>query len=498
MELALTASEMRAADREAIERFHLPEILLIEHAALAAFARLKLRFARSLPQTRGYLMIGPGNNGADALALARLLADHGVREITLGIVDSLGENGQRQLAMLDAFEPIVVDPTSDADIRGLDWYVDGLFGTGLKRAVDGPARRAIEVFNAVSKNSWSLALDIPSGLSGDTGAVLGIAVEAKETVTFGFLKRGLLTGAAADHVGKVHLAPAQIPATTAPETVTCFAFEKSDARSGLPIRKPASHKGSHGHVGVFAGGKDKEGASLIAAIGALKSGAGLVTVLGENLEEVRRRSPIELMFAGLDAPLDKFAALVVGPGLDPESADVAIERALAAPCPVICDAEALNRIATAPEHFLPRIQNRSAPTVLTPHPKEAARLLGGEVAYVEADRFEAIRRLVERFEVWFALKGRGTLVSGPERPIFVVDRGDASLAKGGSGDLLAGILGTFVAGGVDAHLAIAAACYVHGRSAELTTQRFGQTRSALVTEIAAMLPDALAELEDGR
>lgn len=496
----LTREEMRAADTFAVESLHLPALSLMEQAASAAVARLIARFDSSITRLRGLVVAGTGNNGGDALALARILVASGFpapRVCLVGDRAKLGSVAKAQLLPLEALG-VAVEPLPES-LAEFPWIADGIFGTGLDRPVAGGAKQAIEAIRRVAGRTWVLSLDVPSGLCADTGRPLGAAVVASETVTFGFWKRGLATGDGPDHAGQVTLAPISLPRMTG-EKAGAFLFDAREARSLIPSRRRASHKGDFGHAYVWSGEPAKEGASGLALLAALRCGAGLATLCSSGkLGSLRERLAIEIMTEE-NLPLDWIpdragAVMAIGPGLGTSAAaGKRLESALASHVPLVLDADALNCIAES-EALGSLLAKRVASTVVTPHPKEAARLLGTETMLVEADRYRATRALSAKFRCVALLKGNGTLVTWPDGPIVCVARGNSGLAKGGSGDVLTGIIASLLAQGLAAPQAALLAAFLHGRAAEILSQRQGSERIALASEIASTLPLAVSELE---
>jgi NAD(P)H-hydrate epimerase len=503
MEPLLTSDQMRAVDRTAIEQIGIPDLVLVEHAALAVSGALKTRFGKALSITKGVVLAGPGNNGADALATVRLLHEQGCQDIFVVLID---ERGSAQLSPLASTQLGILGklgiPTGTKltpEILAVsDWVIDGIFGTGLKRDLSGKSLDAVQMVNGFSGKKWILSIDIPSGLNSDTGKPMGDAVRANATVTLGFMKRGLVTAQGADFVGQVHLAPIQIPRLV-PFPVDSFLYTREDV-SRLPFRKKSSHKGDFGHVWVMAGTDEKQGASILSSLGALKSGAGLVTLLGEktSLEQIQPRLPAEVMTDSFSSEFFKEkpkGSLILGPGLGLARYDL-VKNALGSQWPLVLDADALTLIGENEKECEELLRKReSIPTVMTPHPKEASRLLGCSTEEIELDRFAAIKKLSEKYRCLIVLKGKGTCIRGPKGPTFIVTQGDSGLAKGGSGDLLSGILGSLLVQNLTLQQAVLLSVYLHGRASELLTQKTGTARASLPSEIAEELTTALKELE---
>lgn len=505
MEALLSASEMRAADHYAISTLGIPELVLMEHAALAVAKRLEHRFSALFPRTSGVVVAGPGNNGGDALAVVRLLHQRGLTNVAFFLIspDKLSQSASAQLSILQklGLQPQPVEKL-EAVLPHCDWVVDGIFGTGLTRNVEGSYRKAIHAINLVAERKWVTSIDLPSGLCADRGIALGASVKASETVTLGFFKRGLVTGEAADYTGRVWLAPIQIPRTVPGVSPSAFLFLSKDAEH-LPPRRASGHKGNYGHVYVWAGEAGKQGAAAVTARGAMRAGAGLVTLVGKmgDIEGIRPRLAPEIMTRAWDEMLlqSDLKGIVgaVGPGMGTE-ADAArvLENLLKSSLPLVADADALNLLSLHAEKLRPLLRKRGAEqTVLTPHPKEAARLLGKEVSDIQSDRYSALKALVEQFGCWVVLKGKGTLIGGPNQPVIVTTAGDSGLSKGGTGDLLTGIASSLLAQGFPISQALPLAAFLHGRASEIVTQNFGHERSTLATDIAETLPMVFKELE---
>lgn len=503
MEPLLTSDQMRAVERAAIDQLGIPEIILMEHGALAVANSLEARFGKALPHTKGVVLVGPGNNGADALATVRLLHERGCHHIFTILVEDRSSN---QLSPLAALQLSILGKLGIATGMKLtsevlsvaDWVIDGIFGTGLKRELSGRSLETVQMLNSFSGKIWVVSIDIPSGLNSDTGRPQGDAVRASETVSLGFMKRGLVTAQGADFVGRISLASIQIPRLV-PFPVDSFWYTEKDV-SRLPIRKKASHKGDFGHVWVVAGSEEKQGACILSCLGALKSGAGLVTLLGnkDSLEAIRPRLPAEVMTEILTIEFFKTepkGSVILGPGLGLGQFEW-VHEGLKSRWPLILDADALTLMAENSKECQTLLRNRGAvPTIMTPHPKEAARLLNCSVDEIERDRFGAIKELSEKFQSHVLLKGKGTCIRSPKGPTFVLTQGDSGLAKGGSGDLLSGILGALLVQELTNQQAVLLSVYLHGRASELLTQKTGTARASLPSEIALELTTALKELE---
>ncbi len=506
MQPLLTSTQMQEIDRRTISEMGLPELLLMEHAAIGVVKALQKRFGSTLPHTRGIILVGPGNNGGDALAVARILDSLGVKKIFVGVLGNskkLSKSTQKQSEILGKLGvPVFWPKKPDRELfESCDWIVDGIFGTGLTREVQDPFLPWIQKTNQFSGKKWVVSIDVPSGLDSDTGHPNPLAIQASETITLGFIKQGLVTGAAADFVGHLTLESIQIPRLI-PFSVEAFLYGAEDAVK-LPQRRPTSHKGTFGHVYVWASKEETQGACILSSLGALRSGAGLVTVVGEKetLNSLRKRLPPEVMTQTLDEKLFESNAgvWVQGPGMgtkDFEKPLGYLEKAIVKGWKCVLDADFLNAMSTQTKK-IQSLFKKADPSqiVLTPHPKEAARLLGLEVNQIEKDRFKQVKKLSSQFHCTVVLKGKGTLIQAPSRPCIAVCSGDTGLSKGGTGDLLSGILGAFLAQGLSTESGVPLGVYVHGKVSERVTQIMGHPRSTLASDLASHIGDVLAELE---
>ncbi|HEY2396763.1 MAG TPA: NAD(P)H-hydrate dehydratase [Rudaea sp.] len=464
-----TVAQVRAFDRAAIELHGIAGYTLMQRAAAAAFARLQVRW----PQARAVVVVcGGGNNGGDGYVLARLARAAGfdVHVIALD-VPRAGADAARACADWVAAGGGVLD--ADNGLPVADILVDAIFGVGLSRPPEGAAQRWMETLNAAGRPV--LALDVPSGLDADAGAVPGVAVRASETVTFVARKRGLFTGAAADHCGVVTLDELGVPAEV-------FAGTKADAtlleagalRAWLPVRCNNVHKGTFGHVLAIGGDSGMAGAIRLAGEAALRVGAGLVSVAtrSAHVTALNAARP-ELMARAVDGPqeleamLDGASVVALGPGLGQRAWGHALwYSALASGKPMVLDADALNLLARD-------VVALPAQCVLTPHPGEAARLLNCDTQAIAADRFAAVRAMAHRFNAVAVLKGSGTLIATPDGDTAVCPWGNPGMASGGMGDVLTGVIAGLLAQGLDAWHAARAGVALHALAGDVAA-RHGQ------------------------
>jgi hydroxyethylthiazole kinase-like uncharacterized protein yjeF len=363
------------------------------------------------------------------------------------------------------------------DFRRADLVLDGIVGIGGR----GGLRPAAEPYARAERSGLLVAVDLPSGVDADTGEVAGAALRADVTVTFGTHKPGLLIDPGAGYAGTVQLVPIGLRPPAAPVS----ALQHADLAAMLPRPQAESDKYRRGVLGVLAGSERYPGAALLAVAGALHGGAGAVRYQGRPSEEVVRRHPEVLLTPG------RVQAWVVGPGSG-DDAPEALEDALASEVPVLVDADGLNELADRGPGTLIR---RTAPTLLTPHTGEAARLLGGRVTadQVAAARLRHARELARLYHAVVLLKGSTTVVARPDGVARVNPTGTPWLATAGSGDVLAGLTGALLAAGLDPFDAACAGAYLHGTAGRIAA---GRPSPAPVTasEVAAALPAAWREV----
>lgn len=453
----------------AIERLPLAagETALMQRAGLAA-----AEWARELcadGRSAVLVLAGPGNNGGDAFAMAAHLAgwSFDVRLVFTGDAGRLSADAAAALAQWQSAGGKLLTAIPEGPAWGL--IVDGLFGIGLQRDIGAPFDSLIAAANDLGRRHACplLALDCPSGLDADTGTIRGAAVHASHTLTFIAMKPGLLTADGPDCCGEVRLAKLGLdaPANLPPEGYT---VHRNQFAARLAPRSRNSHKGSFGSVGILGGAPGMTGAALLAGRAALKLGAGRV-YLGLADPDAPRFDPVqpELMLrdaATLPAlPLD---ALAVGPGLGTAgAAPDLLSRALGIGRPLVLDADALNLVA-ADTGLAATLAARPAPSLLTPHPAEAARLLGTSVATVQNDRIAATVEIGRRFACFAALKGCGTVIATPDGHWFVNTSGNPGMASAGMGDTLTGLVVALLAQGWDAEAALLAGVHLHGAAAD--------------------------------
>ncbi|WP_224360924.1 NAD(P)H-hydrate dehydratase [Hyalangium versicolor] len=489
MQSVLTAAQMREAEQAAESRFGMPSALLMENAG-----RALADVARSVAGQGGRFIVvcGPGNNGGDGLVAARFLQEGGAR-VSVAVVGDQGRmttEAQRNLQALGAYgvSPQALDVLPTPGAR--DVVVDAIFGTGLSRAPEGAFAEAIDRIGQWRRaGAKVVAADVPSGLQSDTGESFSPCVVADVTVSFGLLKRGQVLEPGATLCGELRRVDIGLSAAASQglKGLVLRLVEEADAREALPVRRSDTHKGTYGHVVVVAGSRGKSGAAALVARSALRSGAGLVSVAtrADLVDAVLAHAP-EIMGVPLegDGPLglsdleplvaaaEGKEALVIGPGIPrgPETGALIGELLSRVEIPAVLDADALNAVA----EDLGVLRKAKGPVVLTPHPGEMARLTGRSTKEVQAHRVEVARNLATGHGVTVVLKGARTLIASPDGEIYVNPTGNPGMATGGSGDVLSGICGAFLAQGLRVPEAIWAAVYTHGLAGDLAAERRGK------------------------
>jgi hydroxyethylthiazole kinase-like uncharacterized protein yjeF len=465
---------------------------LMERAGLAA---AELTRDRLLAGKKSILVVaGPGNNGGDGFVLARHLKSwwYDVAVLFTGERARLSADAAAAHdAWLAAGGRLLTTPPP----RPFDLVVDALFGIGLEREISGRYAELIEYIDR--QPGTVLAIDIPSGLHADSGRVLGRAVHADHTVTFIALKPGLLTLDGPDHCGQLHVRDLDLAVEALTEAPGRLITSQVLTQALAP-RALNSHKGTFGSVGIVGGATGMTGAALLAGRAALKLGAGRVYVgfLGSDAPRLDVLQP-ELMLrtASEVLAMDGLSCMVLGPGLSQSVAAFdAVEQALQATVPVVVDADALTLLGMHAQ--LQEIgASRSAPTILTPHPAEAARLLQTSTGEVQQDRVHAAGQLAQRYRAHVILKGLGTVVAPPDGKFYINPSGNPGLASAGMGDALCGILGALLAQGAAPEPAACAAVFLHGHAADRLRQQIsgpvGLTASEVIDAARAALNEAI-------
>ncbi len=470
--------QVREFDRCAIQDLSIPGIDLMSRAGYAVFQRLRMQW----PHTQSMVVFcGSGNNAGDGYIIAHLALEAGLNVFVYSLANLEKITGDALLAYHRYRRAKgVVLPFQGEPLNEIDVVVDALLGSGLDRPVTGLYALAIKVINQSSTRV--IAVDNPSGLNTNTGAVMGCAIKADTTVTFIALKQGLFTGQAADYCGEVVYASLGVPEVlfqgVLPTAVRVI-------KAAFLPRERCSHKGHFGHVLIIGGDLGYSGAARLAGEAALRIGAGLVSIATrvEHAGLMNINRP-ELMCHGVSHAehlvelLDKATVVVIGPGLgqSPWAKDL-FSQALATKKPLIVDADGLNLLAQFPR--------TNSEWILTPHPGEAARLLKISTATIQDDRFAAVLELQAKYQGVVVLKGAGTLICSDDECAVSVS-GNPGMASGGMGDVLSGVIAGLVAQGLSLKEAAQQGAYGHGRAADLAAEQQGE-RGLLASDLMPYL-----------
>lgn len=510
----VTAAQMQSIDGRAIEELGIPGIVLMERAGLKAFDWI-LHFIEEEQWAHPIITIlaGKGNNGGDGLVVARLLAHNGyeVKVLLLGKIEDLkgeaGVNGR----ILEKLEIEVIEITSREEIsyqlKSSTLIIDALLGTGLKGEVSGLYAEAIEAIN--HSTSPVISLDIPSGLDSDRGVIWGCAVEASMTITFARPKLGHLLYPGASLVGDLKIVDIGIPYEAVEEEgVRRHLLLAEDLQPFIPIHGADSHKGRCGHLLLLAGSTGMTGAATLAAQSALRGGCGLLTLgipkslnsimeiklteaMTRPLEEKREGVLGGCSFDGLYDLIPEVQGIALGPGLgqDPSTGDF-VEKILDLSLPLVIDADGLNLLED-----LSILQKREAPTILTPHPGELARLLSLSIEEVQRERVMITEKSAEEHQVILVLKGAPTIISDGERT-YVNTTGNKGMATAGSGDVLTGLIASLLVQGAEPSIAASLGVYLHGVAGDFASQALG-THSLVAGDLIDYLSDAFYYVQQG-
>jgi NAD(P)H-hydrate epimerase len=535
---ALTAAEMQEVDRQTTERFGVPSHQLMETAGKSVAEVFLEQYGHKMtdPPGRVVVLCGKGNNGGDGFVVARYLREEvdQVRVFLFAKPEELrGDAAKNYERWRESGDVTVVQSTDDWDkvwpeVSSAEVIVDALLGTGIRGGASGLIAQAIEDVNRLSHDAtaaqpgWIIAVDMPSGLPSDGDAAAGPVVKAHWTVTFTAPKVGQLISPQAGCCGQLIVRDIGSPAELVEELGKgTLRWAGPDEFAGLPlIRAAESHKGTFGHLLLLAGSVGKTGAAVLAGQAALRGGAGLVTIAtpepalpviasvqAEYMTEALPATPQGSFSAAmlregkLAALLQSMTVVAIGPGVGqhPETQEF-IRGALAeVELPIVLDADGLNAFAGQGDLLH---QKKTNSLVVTPHPGEMARLLGCSIADVQRDRVKTASGAAKKWNAVVVLKGFHTIIAGPGGEVFVNTTGNPALAKGGSGDVLTGLLGSLIAqfGANDLVRVVALGVYLHGRSADLLAESTDAS-GILAGEVAHAIPFArrklLAELRPG-
>ena len=511
----LNAAQMREADRFTIEDIGIPSLVLMENAGRQVVAAMEAGYEEQLAG-RVAVLCGRGNNGGDGFVVARTLLQRGIEAVVF-VIGSLGDvrgDARTNLDILGRLGVTVVEVNDEqswelhfSEISQCTLIVDAIFGTGLKEGLSGMLETVVADVNA--SDIPIVAIDLPSGLSSDTPHLVGDCIDATMTVTLAAPKLPLILPPGEAHSGDVVIADIGIPyeVIDALEGPYIELLTPEQVKTSITPRPADSHKGDFGRVLVIAGSRGKTGAAHLAAMGALRSGAGLVTVATpESCVPIVAAMAPEYMTeplpetgdgivaaAALDGVLDLTQDVVVcGPGLGRTENVRGFVQGLVdrATVPLVLDADAITVFADDPGSLVGREERD---VIITPHPGEMARLIGASIDDVQANRIEVASDFATTHRVYVVLKGHRTLIATPEGRVFINPTGNPGMATGGTGDVLAGMIGAWLAQLLDAEAACRVAVFLHGVAGDIAESIDGQV-SMTATDVLAVIGDALHQL----
>jgi ADP-dependent NAD(P)H-hydrate dehydratase / NAD(P)H-hydrate epimerase len=514
----LNAAQMRDADRHTIEEIGIPSLVLMENAGRQVVAAIEAAFESRL-DGRVAVLCGRGNNGGDGFVVARTLLQRGIDAavFVIGSVAEIRGDARTNLDILGRLGVTVVEINDEqtwelhfSEIARCSLIVDAIFGTGLRSGVAGMLETVIADVNAA--DIPIVSVDLPSGMSADTPHLVGDCIDASLTVTLAAPKLPLVLPPGEAYAGDVVIADIGIPheVIDAVEGRYVELLTPEQLRGHIAPRAADSHKGDFGRLTIAAGSSGKTGAAYLAAMGALRSGAGLVTIAtpASCLSIVASMGP-EFMMLGLPddcgmvspAAVDRLLeethdVVACGPGLGRSAGVAEFVRAVLdrATCPIVLDADAITVLADDPGR-LAGSEERNV--IITPHPGEMARLIGASVSDVQANRLEVATDFATTHRVHVVLKGHRTVIATPEGRVFINPTGNPGMATGGTGDVLTGMIAAWLAQLLDAEAACRLAVFLHGAAGDLAEGREGQT-AMTATDLLDHLGEALTALVRGK
>ncbi len=516
----VTASEMQQMDQETIESFGIPGRVLMENAARGVIDVLIKTFPANKYFGRNQsigIVAGRGNNGGDGFAIARYLSCMG-RSVSVYLFSerpAVKGDAAANMELLDALNVPIFEITDTASLAQHHAamchhkiWVDALLGTGLNAEVKGLFRAVIEFLNSL--NRPIIAVDIPSGLNADTGMICGACIRAHTTVTFGFPKIGHMLFPGAEFTGHLETIDIGIP----PHIVQGIRPRHHILTSetiirAFPQRALTSHKGTSGHVLVVGGSTGKSGAPVMSGLGALRSGAGLVTLaIPKSLNAIIQSQIPEIMTAPMDGrkegiwddslcngireQLQGKKCLAIGPGMGDsiETQKLVLEILSCVSIPVVLDADGLNCICSQ----LEVLKVLKAPAILTPHPGEMSRLTGMSISDIQANRIGIARQFSQAHHVHLILKGARTVIAHPDGTVYINLAANPGMATGGMGDVLTGVIAGLLAQGLEPEAASNVGVYLHGKAADALCDSKGPI-GFMASEVAGALPGVIGRLK---
>jgi len=511
----LSVREMRNLDRKTIEELGLSGLILMENAGRMTAQKIMEHFGHVIGDGEVVIIAGKGNNGGDGFVVARHLHNIGkkVKVVLIPKRKEVTGDADVNLKILEKLRFEIIYAEGNYEIiqrhlienKNIKLIVDAIFGTGLDSEVKGIYRDVIELINSL--NVIRVAVDIPSGLSGDKGIPLGICVRAHLTVTFGLPKTGLLTYPGREYVGILEIADIGFPKEFIEEVEPSgYLLDQKFIRSILKRREKNTHKGTYGHLLAICGSIGKTGAACLTALGGIKAGAGLVTLaVPESIAGFVDSRILESLtfplkerdgFISLDIPtiekaLSEKTAVAIGPGIGVTDDTIELVSYIVknSKIPIVIDADGINSLS----RNLEVLKKKNSEVILTPHPGEMARLISSTPKEVQNNRLEVAVDFAKRFGVYVVLKGAGTIISTPEGKVYFNQTGNPGMASGGMGDVLTGLIGGFLAQGYEPWKAASLGVYIHGRAGDIASERLGKWGFG-AEELAGFIPSVISEI----
>lgn len=501
MEYLVSAAQMKEYDRNTIQNIKIPALVLMERAACATAEEIIKKF----PEKKSVLIAaGCGNNGGDGLAVGRILQEHGY-QVSFSLIGNKGKCSSETVRQLEILNQLGISVEENLPNRAYDLIVDALFGIGLSRKITGVYDEAVRYINAAT--AYVVSVDIPSGIHTDTGAVMGTAVKADMTVTYSYRKLGIVLYPGAEYAGEVICRKIGILYQNSLTEPAAFTYNRADL-AGIPARKKDGNKGSFGKVLVIAGSSRMYGACQFAALGAYRTGAGLVRVITarenyrllmetvpeaivDTYEKDTKKEELERL---LQEAIEWADCILIGPGIGKEQQAELLLQYVWENCrqPLIVDADGLNILAEHPKYLLDRASVKAPWVYFTPHMGEFSRLTKKSIKCCKEEVMTVVKEYAERWKVIIAAKDARTVVAAPTGQVYVNTSGDNGMATGGSGDVLAGILAGLLAQKMQGMEAACMAVYLHGMAGNMASKR-KTVYSVMAGDLLEELPLLFAE-----
>ncbi|MBF0203695.1 MAG: NAD(P)H-hydrate dehydratase [Desulfamplus sp.] len=514
----VTAKQMQAIDKTTIESFGIQGQVLMENAGRGSVEMLLKTFP-DISSRKVCILAGRGNNGGDAFVMARYLMEKNIEINTFLLSSTNKVTGDarvnlilfEKLAVAESKEGVIEIPNNETfekhkqKIINHDIFIDGILGTGLNSDVTGLFKDVIKTVNSLSKQVFSI--DIPSGLNADTGQPMGECIRATATATFAFAKIGHILHPGKELSGNLEIIDIGIPKFIASrENPRIHLIEHDVIKRMFKPREALSHKGTYGHLLIVAGSTGKTGAAALAANAAMASGTGLVTLaVPESINSTIEPQVTEVMtfplpenkkgyitHTALNLIIKKLVsdkkAIAAGPGLGMDDSTIRLVHGMVEEIslPMVLDADALNAIAMNP--YI--LKNRKAPTIVTPHPGEMARMTGKSTAEVQQNRIDIATQFSAEFNVIVVLKGSSTLIALPDGNVHICPTGNPGMASGGMGDVLTGLIAGLITQGFNPSDAAIAGVYIHGLCGDILAQKRGAF-GFVASDIIKIIPETI-------